>query len=317
MAEGKWISELTADTPVADAARRVLSLRLEVVRDHLALALREPDEDPEHVHQLRVGTRRATAALDIFSLCLPSKVCKSSRKQLRQIRRAAGAARDWDVFLMALAAEKEKKADRRRAGLDFLTGYALSQRTLAQTQLEQANPHFPFAFERFLAETVAAVHKPHSGTPDLLDLACSLLGDLLNQLNGAVGQDLHDYEHLHQVRILGKRLRYAMEVFAACFAEPFRDRYYLAVEEMQDILGRANDSHVASQRLAALRDKVHKVLPGDWKRFRPGIEGLLHFHEQRLPQERQQFLDWWQRWNQSGAAAGFAALLRTPQPSSE
>ena len=102
MADGKWISDLTRETPIADAARRVLSVRLEVVRDYLRLATREPDKDVEHVHQLRVGTRRAGAALNIFSLCLPEKVYRNARRYLRRIRRAAGQARDWDVFLEEL-----------------------------------------------------------------------------------------------------------------------------------------------------------------------------------------------------------------------
>src|SRR5207244_2764377 len=95
-ANGKWISGLSASTPLVDAARRVLTIRLEVVRDYLSLALREPDKDPEYVHQLRVGTRRAGAAVEIFSLCLSGKAYKAARKQLRRLRRAAGEARDWD-----------------------------------------------------------------------------------------------------------------------------------------------------------------------------------------------------------------------------
>src|SRR5690349_24128611 len=102
MAGGKWISDLTSDTPVADAARHALTVRLDVVREYLPLALHEADKDPEHVHQLRVGTRRARAALDIFALCLPQKAYKSAKKLLRGLRRAAGEARDWDVFRAGL-----------------------------------------------------------------------------------------------------------------------------------------------------------------------------------------------------------------------
>ena len=63
MAEGKWINGLTPDMPVADAARVVLAARFEVVRQYLPLAAAKPYEDVEYVHQLRVGTRRAGAAL--------------------------------------------------------------------------------------------------------------------------------------------------------------------------------------------------------------------------------------------------------------
>src|SRR5919204_6722773 len=104
MADGKWIPDLTAATPLADAARRVLIVRLEAVRDYLARALSDSDKDPEYVHQLRVATRRARAALDIFAPCLPAKTYKTAKKHLKGIRRAAGEARDWDVFLASLTA---------------------------------------------------------------------------------------------------------------------------------------------------------------------------------------------------------------------
>jgi len=83
---GRWISDLKATTPVAAAARHVLTVRLGVVRDQLPFALHEADKDPEHVHRFRVGTRRARAALDIFAYCLPVKACNAARKQMRGIR---------------------------------------------------------------------------------------------------------------------------------------------------------------------------------------------------------------------------------------
>src|SRR5207245_10588330 len=141
---------------------------------------------------------------------------------------------------------------------------------------------------------------PSGGVHTLMDLAAPLLSALLSDLEEAAGADLSDYRRLHRVRILGKRLRYAMEVFANCFPRPFREKFYPAVEEMQDILGRANDSYVASQRLQALCAKIAVVRPEDWKRLRPGIEALLKVHERRLPAERRRFLGWWRRWPRSG-----------------
>jgi CHAD domain-containing protein len=310
-----------------------LTVRLEVVRDFLPLALKEPDKDPEHVHQLRVGTRRAGAALDIFAVCLPERAYKTARKQLRQISRAAGAARDWDVFLLALTQRRPGKRVRPakgkgsdpsfpqrgrkpQPGIDFLVGYAFAERLAAQEHLEEANAKFPFDFDRLLAETVAAVHRPRSRPPPrtLIDLARPLLSGLLKELDQAAARDLMDYDNLHQVRIAGKRLRYAMEVFAECFDPPFREQLYPAVEEMQEILGRANDSHVAMQRLGALRDRIRAKLPGQWKRFKPGIERLLRHHQQRLPEERERFLEWWKCWQESGTETAMAGLLKAPVP---
>jgi CHAD domain-containing protein len=312
--DGKWIAGLGPSTPLASAARRVLTLRFEVVRDYLGLAVRNPDEDSEYVHQLRVGTRRAGAAVEIFSVCLPMKIYKAARKQLKRLRRAAGEARDWDVFLMTLTEMGQGRQSRRRAGLDFLTGYALAQRSSAQSHLEEAGSDYPFAFDRFLAKTIAAIEtgRDRNRPQKLLDLAAPLLSDLLTNLEQAAGADLSDYSRLHRVRIFGKRLRYAMEVFADCFPPTFRTEHYPDVEEMQDILGRANDSYIAGQRLRTLGAKIQAARPKDWRRFRPGIEGHLRFHEQRLPVERKRFLAWWRRWQRSGRRTAFTAMLRGP-----
>lgn len=312
MADGKWITELTPATPLADAARRALTVRLQVIHDYLPLALRQADKDPEYVHQLRVGTRRAGAALEIFSLCLPDKEQRTARKQLKRIRRAAGEARDWDVFLIGLVGG-EKQPEGRQPGTDLLIGYALACRAAAQVRLVESCPHYPFDFERWLAETVAAVQKPRAepAVQVLLDLARSLLTGLLRNLHAAASGNLEDYDHLHQVRIAGKKLRYAMEIFVCCFAPSFRETLYAAVEEMQEILGRANDSHGAIQRLERLRAEIKAHRSGDWRRYRPGIEGLLRGHRERLPEERRRFLEWWTRWQESGGELAFTALLQT------
>jgi CHAD domain-containing protein len=314
MADGKWIADLTPTTPVVDAARRTLALRLESVREGVGRVLRAPARDPEPIHQLRVGTRRAGAALTIFRVCLPDKAYRFAKKQLRGIRRAAGAARDWDVLLHSLA-QSERQPERHRPAWDLLVGYAVAQRESAQVQLEAFRPTYPFAFDRLLGETVAAVRKPHpdSRTISLIDLAEPMLTGLVGQLREAASGNLDDYEHLHQVRIAGKQLRYAMEVFAHCFDSSFRDTLYGQVEEMQEILGHANDSHVAGGRLIALRDWLRALRPTEWRRYKVGIEGLLRYHQERLPQERRRFDEWSARWQQPDGEAALLALL-TPEP---
>jgi CHAD domain-containing protein len=285
-------------------------VRLEVVRDGLPGALHKADEDIEHVHQLRVGTRRAGAALWIFKAFLPDKAHRAAKKALRRLRRAAGEARDWDVFLAGLHERMQEDRAREQSGLDCLLGYVVACRSAAQAHLQEAAPAQIADFEALMAETVAAVEEPPS-SETLLDLAQPMLMGLLHELDEAAAGDLDDYAHLHQVRIIGKRLRYAMEVFADCFAPPFREEMYPAVEEMQDILGRANDSHVATGRLTAVRQEVRGKAPAEWKRLRPGVEGLLRFHQRRLPQERKRFVKWWKKWQQSSGEAARQGMLLT------
>src|SRR5205807_8946824 len=114
-------------------------------------------------------------------------------KSLKRLRRAAGEARDWDVFLAGLVEREEAATARQLPGLDFLIGYALAQRELAQAHLEEAAEENP-AFESLLADTVAAVHPPHDANlRTLLDLARPLLSGLLAELDQAAAGDLNDY----------------------------------------------------------------------------------------------------------------------------
>ena len=311
MAEGKWISDLKPEAPLAEAARHVLFVRLQVVKDFLPRAALEADSDIEHVHQLRVGTRRADAALRIFECCLPAKKHRKARKRLRKLRRAAGGARDWDVFLADLL-EREEEADaKHREGLDFLIGYAVGQRTAAHATLEAVYQTQGPDFESFLARTVDAVSPAQSDPAPaiLVDLARPMLFERLKELEQAALGDLTDYAQLHQVRIAGKRLRYAMEIFADCFDSTFRDTLYPRIEELQEILGRANDSHVAAGRLLDLRSRGKILCPTAWPRLQPGIEQLLRSHQRRLPQERRRFLKWWSAWHPTGSEAVMTSLL--------
>jgi len=311
MAQGKWISELKPDTPLTEAARHVLFVRLQVVRDYLPRAALEAEKDIEYVHQLRVSTRRADAALRIFADCLPKKSYRKGRRRLKKLRRAAGAARDWDVFLVDLL-DREQGADaKHRGGLDFLIGYALGQRAAAHFELEAVYHEEGPTFETFLIRTIDSIHPPGgSSSPTILvDLARPMLFDRLKELEQAALGDLSDYSQLHQVRIAGKRLRYAMEVFADCFDPEFRDSLYPRIEQLQEILGRANDSHVAIERLTTLRERLRDTCPTAWPRLQPGFEQLLRSHQRRLPQERRRFVKWWSQWHPTGSEAVMTSLL--------
>ena len=59
----KWIQGVSPADRTSDVAVRTLAGPLGAVLYYLPLAAEKADEDLEHVHQLRVWTRRATAAL--------------------------------------------------------------------------------------------------------------------------------------------------------------------------------------------------------------------------------------------------------------
>jgi CHAD domain-containing protein len=308
MANGKWIDGLTPAMPVADAARRVLDVRVKVVRHFLGLAIHEPEKDLEYVHRLRVGARRADAALQIFEICFPRRTYERLRQELRALRRAAGEARDWDVFLLELDA-RARRARRPSAGADFLLGYAVGERATAQQRLVEAPKQFSKQFEQFLRAPADAVREPDPPPAALQDLARPLLAGLLCEFSEAAQKDMNSFEHLHQVRIIGKRLRYAMEVFVCCFPSSFEKALYPAVEQMQEILGLANDSHVAAGRLTALCDQLRLTRPEQWRRFRAQLESIRRTHQRRLPIQRRRIQAWWKEWQASKVRADLVARL--------
>ncbi|HEX4610035.1 MAG TPA: CHAD domain-containing protein [Urbifossiella sp.] len=303
MAEGKWIHGLSPGMPVADAARVALAARLEVVRQYLPLAASRPYENVEYVHQLRVGTRRAGAALRVFGTCLPRKHLRAAKQSLRGLRRAAGDARDWDVFLLALAAARgDDPAD--RPAFDFLAGYALGERSAAQTRLAAAADDVGPRFAADTAVLPGHVRPPRGADAPATfgDLAAEQMTALFAEFARAVSADPAGPDALHQLRILGKRVRYAMELFAPCFTDAFRTELYRAVVALQEALGEVQDAAVGRARLEALRDRVKMVAPGDWPRFEPGVGRLLRGHEAAFAAGRDRFAAWRSEWAAAWAA---------------
>lgn len=309
MADAKWIGDLAADMELTAAARHVFDLRLHAVVERLPLAIFHADEDRENVHQLRVSTRRAGAAVRIFAECLPNKPYRRINKALKRIRRAAGASRDWDVFQDMIASRLAKASAAQKPAFDFLLGLGQGQRTATQVQLAELTGLANADLRAIVLETLAALDEaPVNDT--FRSRAVPLLTTLLRELDSAAAQDLENYENLHQVRILGKQLRYAMEIFAGCFDDAFRETIYPAVEEMQEILGAANDSYVAIQRLAEIRSRLEMTQPKEWPRYRAGFQSLQRSHQRRLPEQRQLFLKWWATWQSSGMEKQFEEMLR-------
>ena len=60
-ASAKWVEGLAPDCTIEEAARRSLGPRLSSVVHLLPMAAHLAEHDIEHVHRLRVATRRATA----------------------------------------------------------------------------------------------------------------------------------------------------------------------------------------------------------------------------------------------------------------
>lgn len=86
--------------------------------------------------------------------------------------------------------------------------------------------------------------------------------------HGAGVLDPGDPEPLHDMRVATRRLRAALEVFAACFTKRERKALLREVKALADVLGERRDPDV---QIAALKE----LKAGLGEAERPGVNGLI------------------------------------------
>jgi exopolyphosphatase/guanosine-5'-triphosphate,3'-diphosphate pyrophosphatase len=332
----KWIDGIAADAPATAAAESVLRARLKAAMEMVESVSRKTVKDPEFVHQLRVATRRATAALDCFRAWLEPVAFKKLRKRLRRVRRVAGEARDLDIFVSNLAqrpetshsgtkairrllgrAEKDRKLARRRIIQPLTSWKKLRQKARAVWKSVQT-PDLPPEFRQIDDNKNGAIDKPAlAGEITFRDAARESLPVLLSAVHSALDRNLKDLSALHQLRLTTKRLRYAMEIFAGCFGPSFKRDFYPKVEALQQMLGEVNDCHQIVLRLDSLRKRIeHRAKPRADKR--QALEDLLDELRKEQADKRdlhhKTFLGWCNEFKGSDFFASFEREIDSLPP---
>jgi triphosphatase len=198
--------------------------------------------DPEYLHQLRVGLRRLRSVLRAFRALVGT--AKPVVRRLRRLMPAFGEARDWDVFVAWL---QEVPAARE------LLARARPRRAAARRKAREAaaSPEF----QVFLLRTLRRLHGAplRESRESLRDFGAKALEWLHRKaLKRAQGLDWLDAEARHALRIRVKRLRYGCEFFSASFPSASVRPYVKSLEALQDILGELNDVAVGRKLLQAL-----------------------------------------------------------------
>lgn len=257
--KSKWIAVPSPNAPVSDVARQALAARWETVWFYLPRAANHAEQDTEFVHQLRVSSRRAGAALVMFEDLLPKKHRRRAARHLRKIRRAAGAARDDDVLLARLE-QPLATADGSRATIpaEILTQLRehreQAQETIRRVYLKSIQKNWKQADDRVVG---GARWREEGREPAFPDWARERLRPSVKAVLEIAGRiecgsgGVSDNGMLHQLRIAGKRLRYTMELVASAFPPEFRSDLYSRVEQLQDRLGEVNDHASARDRFRA------------------------------------------------------------------
>lgn len=286
MRKGKWIEDTSPEQPVSAAASRTLEVRLAVVWHYLPLAARRAAEDVEHVHQLRVASRRAVAAVEIFWDLLPPRRARWLRKRLKEIRRTAGEARDDDVLALRL-----EKWSTQHPAVGLVLKQVRRHRRGAQQPIQKIHRKLVAErFERGLSELLQRIRwrdKRRRREPSFAAAARQSLKAFLTEFQAAAQADFDDLAALHQFRIAGKQLRYAIEVFAAAFPPALREEQYPLVEQLQELLGDVNDHATAQGRVQSWLDEAED------EELRAALKKLLAAERRSLERSRRKFLAWW------------------------
>jgi len=302
---------ISAATPVVEASRERIAERLTTVRDCLRKALAKPRRRRQHIHALRVATRRATAAIDLFRDCLPKPIRTEVRTTLRSLRKAVAEARDWDVLLQQLANTMRANVDTDVPTLDMLTGYALAHRGQAQSALEAvARDCSPQDLKKLEARVVAAVRWKRKSQTTLGDFASPIIGQRLRDLTNLADRDNDAWTMLHEVRIAGKRLRYALEVVDGCLDPAVTEHVTPALVRLQEVLGGVNDSFHASALFEAILSGMHATTPAAADRYQSVLERQIAEHRQRMQSGRDAFAAWLVAWHSPEMQRTLKAITR-------
>jgi CHAD domain-containing protein len=206
-------------------------------------------DDPEHVHQARVGTRRLRSDLRTFSPLLDSSRLDRIRNELKWFGTALGEVRDADVLAEQLRADMANlPSDDSRAAAAILRRLATERDGARNRLLEDMDSDRYTALLEELARAAAdpPVLDDATGARRAADELPPLVRKRWKKLKGAVdGLDPDPPDPaLHQVRIRAKRLRYASEAAIDVIGDPAR-KLAKAVSRVQTVLGDHQDAVVA------------------------------------------------------------------------
>ena len=324
-----------AITAPAPAPASLGQYAYDAIRKHFKKSIKHragvlKDDDPEQLHQMRVGMRRLRTALQVFEQAIELPEA-ASHQRITKLSKRLGKVRDLDVLQMWLQKYMETTPldPDETQQLQRVLKHLQKQRRFyfaRAKKMLKGRPYrqFAVAFERWLAQPSYHTQARLPIVDVIPDLLLPLMSELLLHpawLVAIAGESAHLHpipnmelvdlgphlDHkgsdLHDLRKHIKRVRYQTEFFLDFFSRAYRQQ----TEEfrtLQDILGELQDSVVLSEFLT-------QALGEAWPQQVPSLE---HYFQQ----ERLQLWQQWQILQQKYLDPEFRRLLRrrvmTPKP---
>ncbi|MBD2295375.1 CHAD domain-containing protein [Anabaena sphaerica FACHB-251] len=270
------------------------------------------DEDPEGLHQMRVGMRRLRTAVSRFqlSLNLPKS---ASDKNIGKIAGILGNLRDLDVLKEILENNyKPHLLQQEQAYLEIAFSALAKQREAAFSHVQKTLKDENYkSFKKDLQQWVEKpIYQPLASLPIqqvLPDLLLPEVSKFLLHPGWMIGtkvvnsevivqsnwtpEQLEQHlktqgETLHDLRKQAKRVRYQMELFTDLYGESFA-AHISQVKHIQETLGNLQDSMVLNEWLENIfKSEINKQISGIitllaanryqlWQQWRPIQEKYL------------------------------------------
>jgi CHAD domain-containing protein len=239
-ASARWIVNDDHVLTVGQMAAATLRSRFDAVWTELRAACDMP-EHTEHVHQLRVATRRTLAAFDAFHPVIPAKRQVWFEKRLRRLRRTAGEARDLDVLTDRLTNDAVRA---RHQLIVMLSKQRHTSRAPIRVQLQDlVDSDWCRRVDRLLNDV-----RGRRRRSDFRTYARRHFKPMIAAFFAKADRKMRDDDELHSLRIEGKKLRYALEIFAPVLPAHAGARCLESLERLQKTLGDFTDHAAAADR---------------------------------------------------------------------
>jgi CHAD domain-containing protein len=221
----------------------------------------------------------------LFEPFLPGGRGEWISKRLKQIRETAGEARDLDVLF-------ERLTQSPPCGEDLAPLLDDIQRRRAAAQPPIQALHEKLSTDNKLRRRIRTLvrrirWRGEGAEPRYGPWADEQLRGVLESFFEAASADLSDLEALHQFRIVGKKLRYTMELLAGAYPRGFRKQLYGEIVALQERLGAINDHRVAQARYANWAEQCSDAA------YRDLLNRLAHGEESQVECQRAEFTSWW------------------------
>jgi CHAD domain-containing protein len=264
-------------------------------------------KDLEYIHRMRVASRRLARAIAIFESCYPAKRVRLWKKDMRQVTRVLGLARDRDIqaacvkrYLQTTTKHLERPGVRRLLLRVIQKRQDAQWRLLENLDKLEKNQTLESIDKR---SRVLRTDKDKPLIPDsvnLMKFTRQAIGSVMDKFLSfdAFVERVEAVKELHAMRIAAKKLRYTMECFAGLYPNSLSE-YLSVLRRIQDHLGNIHDCDIWQATSVEFIDKErHRTVQyfgtdRVMKRLLPGLEAFFEDRRRERVEYYASFVVYW------------------------